>query len=321
MLNNIDLNRLRVFHLIYNCNSIVGAAEALNVTRSAVSQSLKKLEEELGSPLFSRVHKQLVPTGEADRLYRVLTPLIAALEKEITSIRQGQNEPVGLVRVGAPIEFGQNYFPAIIAEFRRHYPLVTFSLSFGDSEKLIEMVREGAIDFALVDLFLIEGNYLAESAVTTTTPLINEEIILVCSKQYYEEEMKRDVTFETLTKCDFIDYNLSRLTLKAWFRQHFGKSTFSPNVVFTVDSVRAVKSAVKNSTGLGIVPSHVVYHEISNGEVVQIKTSKQEIVNSIAVLQLLDKIPNLAEKKFLHFLTKKVSEEPALKNFSFLPSD
>lgn len=317
MLNNIDLNRLRVFYFVYSHNSIVSASDALNVTRSAVSQSVKKLEEELGSPLFSRVHKQLVPTGEADRLYEVLSHFFIELEKEITGIRQGQNEPVGLVRVGAPIEFGQNYLPAIIAKFRRQHKLVTFSLSFGDSGTLIDMVKAGSIDFALVDLFLIEGNTLTESAVLTATPMITEEIILVASKRYYEEEMSSDVSFETLTKCDFIDYRQSSLTLKAWFRQHYAKSTFAPNVVFTVDSVRAVKSAIQNHTGLGIVPSHVVYHEICNGEMVQIRTDRQEIMNSIAVLQLLDKVPNLAEKTFLNFLTKKISEEPALKDSSF----
>ncbi len=317
MLNNIDLNRLRVFYCIYGSNSVVGAADKLNITRSAVSQSLKKLEVELGSPLFSRVHKQLVPTGEADRLYNVLIPFFKELEKEVTCIRQGQNEPIGLVKVGAPIEFGQNYFPAIIAEFRKHHPLVTFSLSFGESGKLTEMVRDGSLDFALVDLFLMEGRYLANSAVITTSPLISEEIILICSKKYYEEEMERDATFEALTKCDFIDYNQNSLTLRAWFRQHYGKYVFSPKVVFTVDSVRAVKSAVRNSTGLGIVPSHIVYNEIRNGELIHIRSPRKEIVNSIAVLQLLDKIPSLAEKKFLRFLTEMVSEEPILRNFSY----
>ncbi len=318
MLNNIDLNRLKVFYFIYSDNSIVGAAASLNITRSAVSQSLKKLEDEIGSPLFSRVHKQLIPTREADRLYQIIVPFVTELEKEILSIKQGQNEPVGHLRIGAPIEFGQNYFPAIVAEFRKKYKLVTFSLNFGDSAKLTELVKKGSIEFALVDLFFIENEYLTKSAMTTATPLINEEIVLVCSKQYFEEKMRKDVTFETLTKCDFIDYNQNSLTLKAWFKQHYEKSLFSPNVVFTVDSVRAVKSAVRNHTGLGIVPSHIVFHELKKGEIIQIKSPKCEIVNSIAILQLLDKVPGLAEKKFLQFLTKMVSRNPTLKYFSSL---
>lgn len=316
MLTNIDFNRLKVFYYIYNCNSVIGAAGILNITRSAVSQHLKKLEDEVGSQLFTRVHKQLIPTSAANQLHEIVTPFFHELESGIKNIRQGKLEPTGILRIGAPVEFGKTYFPPIIATFRKLYKLVTFSLTLGDPDKLIAMIRKGDLDFALVDLFLMQGQYLADSAIYTTTPIIDEEVILVCSKEYHDDVLQGDCSLKNLLNCDFIEYQQNNLTLKIWFKHHYRKTVISPNIVLTVDSVRAVTSAVQNDVGLGIVPSHAVYDQINEGKIIPIRSRKKEIINSISLLQLLDKVPNLAEKRFQQFFQEKVGQERTLKNFS-----
>ena len=59
-----DFNRLKVFYHIYRTGSVVAAADELCLTQSGVSQHLQKLENEIGMPLFTRLHKNLSrPTG------------------------------------------------------------------------------------------------------------------------------------------------------------------------------------------------------------------------------------------------------------------
>ena len=63
------LRQIEVFHAVYSCGSVTGAAEILNVSQPSVSKVLAHAEQQLGFPLFDRVRGKLVPTPEADRLF------------------------------------------------------------------------------------------------------------------------------------------------------------------------------------------------------------------------------------------------------------
>jgi hypothetical protein len=59
---------------VFSEKSVVGAAKALHVSQSAVSQTLQKLESEIKCPLFTRLHKRLVPTAAGERLFAIVQP-------------------------------------------------------------------------------------------------------------------------------------------------------------------------------------------------------------------------------------------------------
>ena len=147
MLQNLE--RLKVFFHVFSENSVVAAAKALHVSQSAVSQTLQKLESEIKTPLFTRLHKRLVPTAAGERLFAVVQPFMAELGACLKTLELAKGQPFGELRFGAPVEFGKTYLPAIIADFREQYPDVTFYLKFGDAGTLLPMVEKGQIDFAL----------------------------------------------------------------------------------------------------------------------------------------------------------------------------
>lgn len=314
MLTHIDLNRLRLFAFVFEQNSIVKAAEKLNITRSAVSQQLKKCEEEVGVNLFTRQHTNLVPTSEAVRLYRIVAPLLQEMERGIKEVRQGSTEPYGELRIGAPLEFGKNYLPDIIGSFRKQHRRVTFSLTLGDPERLMNMLRSGELDFALVDLFLTDNLSLAQSPVFATRPVVEEEIVMICSGRYFEQKMEGQADLSRLLQLEYITYQQNNLVLNTWFRQHFRKNSPHLSIVLTVDNVRAVVVAVQHHIGLGIVPYHVVQREVEEGRIVVVSSGKRNIVNIISLLQLQEKVPSLAEKQFVSHLYDRVASD--LSHFS-----
>ncbi len=315
MLTQLDYHRLKVFYYIYSSMSIIGAAKNLNITRSAVSQNLKKLEKEVQTTLFTRMHKSLVPTLEADHLFEVLEPFCKKLEATTRSFQQGKIDPRGLIRLGAPIEFGNNYLQKIIADFRKTFPQVSFTLTLGDPEKLITMVKQGELDFGVVDLFITHSKYLDHLGMYSIESLVDEEIVLICSKEYCERRVKEDFSLKNLIQQEYIAYHKTSLVLGNWFKHHFGKTSVKLNIALTVNSVQAVIAAIQNDMGLGVVPSHVVYDEILTGSIVQITTSTPNIINQMSLVQLQDKVPNLAEKRFKEFLKKGVREDDILKMF------
>ncbi len=304
MLQNLD--RLKVFHYVYSERSVLAAAEILHVSQSAVSQALQKLEKEIKSPLFTRLHKRLVPTLAGDRLFQVVQPFMAELDVCLKTLEQAKDQPFGELRIGAPSEFGKAYFPAIIAAFREEYPKVTFYLKLGDAATLLPMVEKGEIDLALVDEYLTQNQFFGKLDMLHFRPVVAEEVILACSNHYYEKFIKRDHSLQHLKEQTFIAYRRSAQTVKNWFRHHFGKYNVDVNVALTVGSHQGVIAAIRHDVGLGVIASHMVGESIQSGDILRIDTSKEEIVNQMSLVQLQNKIPTRAEKMFEKFLCGKI---------------
>ncbi len=125
----------------------------MHVSPSAVSQQLKKLEDEIKVPLFTRLHRGLIPTKEGRQLYDVLKVFMEELESTVSKLKESKTIPSGLLRIGAPLEFGSITLPKIIATYRHVYPQVKFNIRIGHSDELLPMLAEGALDFAFVDTF------------------------------------------------------------------------------------------------------------------------------------------------------------------------
>lgn len=192
MLQNLD--RLKVFYHVYGQNSIVEAASRLHVSQSAVSQAMQKLEKEVGSPLFVRLHKKLTPTAAGERLFRIVQPFMVELEGYLKTLERAKDQPMGELRIGAPPEFGKAHLPAIVAGFRQQFPAVTFSLKLGTPEILLPALTKGELDFGLVDTFLTRSAYVGSLDIYHFEPLVDEQVILTCSKRYYEENIQGDLS-------------------------------------------------------------------------------------------------------------------------------
>ncbi len=313
-----DFNRLKVFFHIHRNKSVAAAARELHVTQSAVSQSLQKLETETRTHLFTRMHKRLVPTPAGEKLFRVLEPFMGELENWQREIAHAGKGPAGRLRLGAPVEFGEKYLPPAFASFRQTYPDVRFHLELGHPDALLPMVREGRLDFALADIFSREGAYSRDLAAFSVARVLDEELILVGSESYYTAFVKGDFSPGNLLKCAFISYQEGAPAIKSWFGHHFNKLSVRPDVVLTVESVRAVVAGVKGDMGLGIVPSHVIREEIDAGDLVRISTGAGEMIHRISLLQLQDKIPGIAEKVFLSFFMKDMNRQSLLEKVGCL---
>ena len=306
MLTHIDLNRLRVFYYVYLKKSTVGAAKELYITRSAVSQQLHKLEDEIDVALFARLPKRLVPTSEGTRLFELVKPLFENLDQGIVNIRQTREKPAGLLRIGVPVEFGKKYLPEIIAAFQARYPDVMFHLELGSPALLLPMISSGELDFGFVDMFSASGWIYEGLNIYRMVPFFEEDMILAGSKTYYENHIKGDHSFETLVQKDFIAYQQPDFALQSWFQHHFDASQVQLRIKLMVDNVQAVLDGVHLGVGLAVVASHLVSDKISRGEIVPITTDRPEEINRISMFQLKNKIPNLREKTFQDFFFKRM---------------
>lgn len=149
MMHMLDLVLIRTFVMVADRSSMTAAANALNLTQGAVSQHVRRLEDQLGSALFERSRGGLLLTSLGERLLgraRSMLALNDEIWREIvgTTIR-------GRLRLGVPADLiGTSVAPALKA-FAENHPQVELSLVCASSSDLTAAIGSGELDLAVIE--------------------------------------------------------------------------------------------------------------------------------------------------------------------------
>ena len=308
-----DLNRLKVFYHVYSLQSMNMAAKNLYLTQPGVSQHIKKLEVEIKMPLFIRRHKKIIPTRAADQLFDMVKPFIETLDSGIKNISKPMDRPYGLLRIGAPLEFGKTYFPVICHAFRKKHNQVTFKIRFEEPDQLLDMLNKGLLDFVVIDYFSAKDQFFGRPEHYQIESLAEETFVLASSKEYFDNQMKKKISFETLVSMDFLTDEHEPFILKHWFWHYFRKSISKLNIIMAIESHQALLNCVRLGMGLAITADHLIWDEIETGKIIPIFPTKEKVINKISLVQLRDKKLTLTEETFQSFFKKQIKIKESLK--------
>ena len=171
-----DLNELRTFRAILTEGSLSAAARRLGVTLAVVSKRLATLEGRAGVRLIHRTTRALSPTEEGARLLVDVERALDAIEVGEKRLAGGRDEPVGTLRVSAPIAFGRRCVVPTVGELAGRYPRLAVSLELDD--RVVDLVGEG------FDVAIRIGG-LADST-ATMRKLADNRRILVAAPAYLD---------------------------------------------------------------------------------------------------------------------------------------
>ncbi|MCK5074180.1 MAG: LysR family transcriptional regulator [Bacteriovoracaceae bacterium] len=300
-----DLNRLKVFYEIYSQGSIVKASRELHITASAVSQHLKQLEKEMKTSLFTRNNRNLIPTLASERLYEITGKFMEELEDTINQISITKERPCGLLRIGAPSEFGSRFLAIQMALFRKKYPEVNFKVLLGGQEKLVGYLFDNKVDLVFTD----DAVVFVKNPLLAISNIYDEKNHLVCSREYHRKNLKDGITYKKLMDCDYISDSDLAPELNYWFQFYYKKSFSKKRLAFVIENLQGVLSLVKGNSGLGVIPEYIIKDELNNGRLIAISPSSKQLINKIGLVQLADKIPSLAEKVFIKEIQKKICSQ------------
>ena len=304
-----DLNRLKIFSLVYLNKSVSGAARELNLSQPAVSQHLKKLEQELRIPLFTRTNKKMIPTPAAARLHERIAPFISELQEEVKYLGRPLDTPYGQLRIGSFSLFARHYLPIVCSHFRFRFPTVTFKVEQGNGESLLPKISQGCLDLAIIEQIKLTGRpKLIDTRLYSCTKIVDGELVLACSRSYYQRKIAGKPDYEVLKKLEFLSSDCHGLTVGNWFQHHFNRSPFELNCVLSCDDPQTVISGIRYGLGLGITPYHMIQKEIESGAMVMINGGKKQLCHTISLVQLKNKKTTLTEKAFIAVLTKELEK-------------
>jgi DNA-binding transcriptional LysR family regulator len=146
----LDIESLRTFRAVVDSGSVTHAASQLNLTQSAVSWKMKRLEERLGSPLLVRDGRNMTLTELGSELLVHAEQIVSAHDEAVDSLQRSQLE--GTVHLGINDELEADDVAALLARFQRRHPLVRLHVRMGLSGPIAQLVRGGDLDLALIQV-------------------------------------------------------------------------------------------------------------------------------------------------------------------------
>lgn len=172
----MELSDLMTFSTVARLGGVTRAADELNTVQSNITQRIKSLEAEIGTPLFERHSRGMTLTGAGRRLLPYAQRL-AALSREAVLAAREDGEPKGPLSIGSMETTAAVRVPALLAEFHRRFPAVQLSLRTAPTADLVAAVLDGSLDGAFV-----AGPI--EHAELTGVTAFREELVLVTARRW-----------------------------------------------------------------------------------------------------------------------------------------
>ena len=146
---NIDLELYRVFYVVAKNKHMTKASEELHISQPAISQSIKKLEDQLGGTLFLRSNKGMELTEEGKMFYEYVKgalELINNAENEFTSFK---NLSKGEVKIGCSTTLTKLILIDVLKKFNKEYPNISINITNDLTINLINDLKLGKLDFVI----------------------------------------------------------------------------------------------------------------------------------------------------------------------------
>jgi LysR family hydrogen peroxide-inducible transcriptional activator len=170
MRNELNLHLLEQFVALARTKNFTRAAEELNLSQSALSRAIQKLEEQLGQPLFERKPREVVLTDHGELLLERSQHILKLMEDTFAELSEAGRR--GRIRLGAIPTIAPYFLPGLLSCFAKEHPEISVIVQEDTTENLIKRCSHGEIDLAILALPII-AKYLE------VEPLFDEELLLV----------------------------------------------------------------------------------------------------------------------------------------------
>lgn len=173
----MDLRDLTYFETIAELGHLGRAAEKLNRSQPALTKSIQRLEESLGTQLFRREGRGIKLTDVGELLLargRELRQSIAETEREVKDFASGA---VGTIRLGCAASMADHLLPQLTAALLARAPDITLNLTIGQDDVLRESLVAGRLD-------MIISSFIASEGPLASHPLLRDEAVVVASASH-----------------------------------------------------------------------------------------------------------------------------------------
>lgn len=246
--------QLEVFIAVAEKKNFSRAAEELHMTQPAVSQYIQAFEREIGTRLLERTNKYVKLNKAGEIVYDHAKEIVGLYTKMQRLVDDLTNKTSGPLAIGASYTFGEYILPHVIANMLEEHPLVTPSITIGNTRDIAELVLKHQIDVGIVEGDFHHNKLMIE-------PFAEDAMYIVASPSH---PLKEKITPADLEKETWIVRESGSGTRKA-ADNLFKALHIQPKNMMEFGSIQLIKESVEAGLGISLLSQWAIRKELSMG--------------------------------------------------------
>lgn len=253
------MDHLKVFLAVMEAGGFTAAAVGLKIRKSAVSQQIARLEQDLGIPLFRRTTRRVIPTDEGRELYARCEPLLRELDTALEDARKTRFS--GSLRITAPADYANAMLARALAGFGERHPNIGISLV--TESRVVDLVKE-RVDLGIRLGWPVDSS-LRQIKVGQFEPIV------VATREYLDRAGSRINHPRDLASHSWIELTALANGL-SWRFTKDGEDACNVRVrpAFSTNDAAGVLALVRAGAGVSIVTDFSAARDIADGRLVRV---------------------------------------------------
>lgn len=290
----MEFDQLRLFVDLVREQSFTKVAGRNFITQPAVSLSIQKLEEELGTKLLERTTRKVLVTEEGWILYNYAREILDKAQEVKTVLQERQDRVLGSIRLATVHSVGLYELPASLKEFIRRYPEVNIHVEYKLSDQVYHAVVDGDVDLGLVA-------YPETRSGVVSVPFFEDELVAICNPDH-PLTAKDEVCLADLDGTAFVAFEAeipTRKAIDAVLQEH----SVRVEVRMQCDNIEILKKMVEVGLGISLVPLLAVRQEARTGALHVMRIADHAVRRPLAIIHRRGKNLSRPQQAFVDLLT------------------
>lgn len=305
---HFTLQQLKLFEAVSRNGSYTRAAEELFLTQPAVSIQIKRLEEQVGLPLFELVGKKIFPTAAGEAMYEASKDILNRVEELKDSVIELKGEVKGPLKLSV-VTTSKYFMPHLLGAFLQRYPEVEPKLRFTNRANVIDRLVNNEDDFVVMGQIPEDSNLEAY-------PFL-ENILCVVAPPDHPLASKKNIDLATLEKERFLEREVGSGT-RLVFDSMMEKEGLRVEPYMELGSSEAIKQGVMAGLGIAVLSLYSVGLERDAGKLVLLDVKGFPVRRRWYAVHLKGKKLSLAARTYLDFI---LNESESVVNLDYLVHD
>ncbi|MDM5272606.1 LysR substrate-binding domain-containing protein [Sulfurovum sp. zt1-1] len=287
----LTLRQMEIFINVVASGHLTNVAKEMNLSQSAISMSIKELENILGRPVFDRINKKLVLNEVGRAFYKEIEPIYRKLSDIEFEFKNSENK--GVIRVGASTTIVDYLMPSIICSYMSAYPEVKIVLKEGNTKEIAQMIEEGSIDIGFVEGF-VSGSDIVKEKIG-----IDDLIVVTADK----EIAKKEVFIDEIANNRWVLREEGSGTREV-FLDYIKEKVDSLNIFLELGHTESIKSILNNRSCLTCISKIAVEDELKSGKLFHVPVKNFDCKRDFLMIHHKDKYHSSLFEKFVFFSRK-----------------
>ena len=285
----MDINQLEVLATVARERSFSRAAEVLNRTQPAVSQAIRRLEQDVGERLFDRSSKDGTLTFAGEVLLDHAKQMLNLRHAAVNAIREMRDLQYGKITISAN-EHTVFYLLPVIQEFRRLHPLIKIEVQRGVASRIPKEITAREVELGVI-------SFQPSDESVISIPVLTDELTLIVAANH-PFAGRSVVSVKELGSETFIAHNAPS-PYRQKVLETFEKQKTKLNIAVELPSLEAIKRLVERGVGVALVPKLSAQSEIARGQLVGIAVKEMKLERKLNIVYRRNSELSYAAQAFL----------------------